>query len=779
MHTSDGELHLLYGADEAPGLVGVGAALDGVRCWWRRDGSTGDGGAGAPGAGTLAAETVPFQPFFLISHPELLDAFRPAPQIATLTGGNLYRYRVNCESWAQHDEALAHVGRLYRAQRASFAEEPLLAIREPAVQYLLHSGRTHYKGLRLDGLSTLFIALRAYNGNGADYADPQEEGDRVVMVGLADGHNWLRLFEFEGDERRLLSQVAEALLERDPDVIVGHDLFKGALSYFAARAKRLRVKLNWGRDGTPLRLRTSRAPAAEKQLEYPRADAAGRSFVDTWFLTAYYDIVKRDLERFDAPFVARYLDRTCQLPDPVPAWDVEQLFDGKRALLAADVQYELEAAQIIYNTLAGSYFAQAQMLPFSLQDSVVRGNATKINYLLLREYLRRGESIPAPVETRTFIGGYTELRRTGLIRDVLNVDIASLYPSIMLRHGVQPRNDTGGVFQPLLAELTRQRLAAKHEARTATGPAARTLADARQAAFKIFINSFFGYLGTGRMNWADPDKGEYVTTTGQGLVKHLAQIVEAEGGSVVEIDTDGVYFTAPVGCVSEEGREALAARINARLGEAPGGAGISAEIGAYYPAMLSYRVKNYALLGEDGSITLKGSGMKSRGLEPFLREFIEQGTGDILRGEPERIMRRYEDLHLRISQRALDIRQVAKTDTLIESLESYKAKVAKGGAGGGGRNRAAAYEMALQAKRPLRPGDQVSYYITGEKHTVKAFEAAKPLRAYDPANPDYNVAYYVKKLDENLKKVQAYMEPGDAPADGGAPEGDGLFGGEG
>ncbi len=53
----------------------------------------------------------------------------------------------------------------------------------------------------------------------------------------------------------------------------------------------------------------------------------------------------------------------------------------------------------------------------------------------------------------------------------------------------------------------------------------------------------------------------------------------------------------------------------------------------------------------------------------------------------------------------------------------------------------------------------MSYYITGEKHTVKAFEAAKPLRDYDPAQPDYNVAYYVKKLDENLKKVQAYMEP--------------------
>ena len=36
-------------------------------------------------------------------------------------------------------------------------------------------------------------------------------------------------------------------------------------------------------------------------------------------------------------------------------------------------------------------------------------------------------------------------------------------------------------------------------------------------------------------------------------------------------------------------------------------------------------------------------------------------------------------------------------------------------------------------------------------------EAAKPLRRFDPANPDYNVKYYLKKLDQNLKKVKGYL----------------------
>jgi hypothetical protein len=51
----------------------------------------------------------------------------------------------------------------------------------------------------------------------------------------------------------------------------------------------------------------------------------------------------------------------------------------------------------------------------------------------------------------------------------------------------------------------------------------------------------------------------------------------------------------------------------------------------------------------------------------------------------------------------------------------------------------------------------VSYYITGDKATVRAFEAAKPIREWDATKPDYNSKYYIKKLDENLKKVRGFL----------------------
>ena len=88
-----------------------------------------------------------------------------------------------------------------------------------------------------------------------------------------------------------------------------------------------------------------------------------------------------------------------------------------------------------------------------------------------------------------------------------------------------------------------------------------------------------------------------------------------------------------------------------------------------------------------------------------------------------------------------------KTDTLQDSLEKYRQKIA-----GSARNRAAAYELALASGRNYRPGDQISYYITGAGKKVAAYESAKLASNFDPQNRDENIDYYVAKLDDLAKK---------------------------
>jgi hypothetical protein len=98
-----------------------------------------------------------------------------------------------------------------------------------------------------------------------------------------------------------------------------------------------------------------------------------------------------------------------------------------------------------------------------------------------------------------------------------------------------------------------------------------------------------------------------------------------------------------------------------------------------------------------------------------------------------------------------DVRWFQKSDTLQESIASYEEKV-KAGA----RNQAAVYQLAIQSKRDYQAGDQISYYITGDKATVTAYQNAKFAYQWDKNNPDENIKYYASKLNSLYKKFSKY-----------------------
>ena len=139
--------------------------------------------------------------------------------------------------------------------------------------------------------------------------------------------------------------------------------------------------------------------------------------------------------------------------------------------------------------------------------------------------------------------------------------------------------------------------------------------------------------------------------------------------------------------------------------------------------------------------------LKSRGLEKFQRVFLEEMIKLLMEGKPEAIGDLRDQFQKRIREHEMPIDMLMKTDTLQDSLDKYRAKIA-----GSARNRAAAYELAATSGRNYRPGDQISYYITGNTKKVAAYENAKPASAFDPQNRDENIDYYIAKLDELVKK---------------------------
>ena len=175
--------------------------------------------------------------------------------------------------------------------------------------------------------------------------------------------------------------------------------------------------------------------------------------------------------------------------------------------------------------------------------------------------------------------------------------------------------------------------------------------------------------------------------------------------------------------------------------------GIDVEIDEQFDAMFSYKAKNYALLTKAGDVIIKGGALKSRGLEKFQRVFVEEMIKLIMKGKPEAIPQLRDEFERKIRNREWKIDMLMKTDTLQDSLDKYRAKIA-----GSARNRAAAYELALASGRNYKPGDQISYYIKATPKKVPAYEAAKLASDFDPQNRDENVDYYVAKLDDLMKK---------------------------
>jgi DNA polymerase, archaea type len=169
--------------------------------------------------------------------------------------------------------------------------------------------------------------------------------------------------------------------------------------------------------------------------------------------------------------------------------------------------------------------------------------------------------------------------------------------------------------------------------------------------------------------------------------------------------------------------------------------------------MFSYKMKNYVLIDDTRELTIRGSGLKSRGLERFQRRFMEEMFRLLLADRRAKIPELLAASKGRIASHQMPIRELMKTDTLQDSLEVYRQKIS-----GKRRNVAAAYELALKASRPYNSGDQISYYVTGKGLRVKVSAAAKMVSEHDPGRPDENVEYYQAKLDELYAKFKPYID---------------------
>jgi DNA polymerase elongation subunit (family B) len=721
---------LLFGHAATTGLLAFRPAESHVTVYARRDGA-------------VVATEEPFRPFLLLADPDLLKGFKGELEVTPLDGQGIYRWLALLSSWAQALRARDHCLRV-SGKAAGAPDAPYHFLSDPVHHFLLRSGKTSFLGMSFADVRRMALDIEVTTGAGFEFPNAARDSDRIIAIALADSTGFSTVLSgARMSEPELLAECSRIICERDPDVLEGHNIFRFDLEYLETRARLHRLSLPWGRDGSVLRGFPSRMQVAERTIGYRRYGVSGRHIVDTWILAQLYDVGARDLESYGLKDVARHFGIAAPERTYLPPEEIPRIFLEDPARLMAYARDDVLETLGLSAILSPPYFVQAQMLPFDYQTTVLRGNATKIDALLMREYLHRGQAVPAPGRGRGVAGGYTAVFQRGVARDVLHVDVTSLYPSLMLGQGLFPASDRLGVAPSLLRDLRDFRVSAKRLAREAATEEDRLFLNALQQTFKIFINSFYGYLAFSQGHWNDFEVANQVTGEGRRLVQALLDRLGGLGATVVEVDTDGIYFVPPVGPEEE-----LVAELSKALPES-----IQLELDGHYVAMFSYKMKNYVLLDGRGKLLIKGSGLRSRGIELFQRLWMEEMFRLLLTGRRDEIpalVKRWEEDFL---AHRVPLKQFMKTETLQESLAAYREKLQAGT-----RNVGAAYELALASARSYQPGDQVSYYVTGESKRIKVNEAAKLATEWSATAPDENTAYYVAKLQELYEKFRPLIE---------------------
>ncbi len=295
------------------------------------------------------------------------------------------------------------------------------------------------------------------------------------------------------------------------------------------------------------------------------------------------------------------------------------------------------------------------------------------------------------------------------------------------------------------------RLEAKAKMNSAGSVQEKSHFDVLQSSYKVLINSFYGYLGYARGLFNDYEQADNVTSRGQQILRKLMEEIRRHGGKVIEVDTDGIFFVSPSEIQTENEEEKFLERIAKVLPRK-----IKLATGERYRKMLSYKKKNYALLGYDDKIIIKGSSLISRSIEPFGRNYIQHCIELLLRGKIEDLHSLYVILYKDILERRTDIRDLTRTETLRDSKEQYEREVKSGK-----RNRSASYEVALSLGLHWKPGRRISTYITGTEAEVVGFKNCKLLELWDPNFPDENVPYYMRRLHEFSRKFERFFLPQD------------------
>jgi DNA polymerase I len=329
--------------------------------------------------------------------------------------------------------------------------------------------------------------------------DPETANVPITAIGLV--HNGEKI-AWTGPEKSILQNTVDYIVKQKIQLLKGWNTHFWDVPIFAKRLAYAGIKFDF-----------SSVRFLDLALCYRFME---KNFRSQWAL----EKVGRRLFNEQKPFVNV---RLSTLP-------VEQL--KERVLWDADMTNRIDEKKE-YTRVAIQLAKQSHIFPDQIFGIHPEKKSITITPILDQYFLRYAHKIGYVLPCKTgykqrpkYPGGWVEVFEQGFFENVLQYDVDSLYPNVILAYKLAPL----GRFE-LVEPIVRDLLAGKRNAKD----------EVERWSYKITVNALYGIFASSYYRFKAVEVADAITFHGRDILTHTAEFLRSMGYTVYYMDTDSCF----------------------------------------------------------------------------------------------------------------------------------------------------------------------------------------------------------------------------------------------
>jgi DNA polymerase elongation subunit (family B) len=683
----------------------------------------------------------------------------------------------------------------------------LFTILSPVEQFLIQKKKRLFKDI--DDYSGVYRFVFDIETTGLE-----PEKNKIILIGVKDNRGFKKTISAFGEdgEKKCIEEFFDIIKKLKPTIIGGYNSASFDFPFILKRAEILGVDIKdktsiftndgikqkegllklanevepytqhviWGHNIVDISHSVRRAQAINSEIkswglkyitQYLEKEKPNRVYVDGAFISKIY--LEND-SYYVNPKTGKYKklgeDGTENLLDKYPG--KYEIWSGQR-IVEQYLDDDLYETMIVDDSFSQSTFLLSKLVPTTYERIATMGTATLWKIIMLAWSYENGLAIPVKDEKRAITGGLSRLLNVGYSKNIVKFDYASLYPSIQLVYDVFPECDVMGVQKSMLKYFRNIRIKYKRLASelSKTNPVEAEMYDRKQLPIKIFINAYFGSLSAPQVfPWGDMNMGETITCTGRQCLRMMIMFFEKKGYKPLVMDTDGVNFSTPedinehvyigkgLNELVEKGKEYKGIEADtAEFNDIFMRNEMGLDIDYTAPACINVSRKNYIIkLLKKGKekIKLTGNTIKSKKLQQYVVEFLDEGLKHLLNGDGLQFVELYYKYVENIYNQKIPLSKIANKSRVKQSVEDYKKHITKVTKSGSLMSRQAHMELVIQNNYPATLGETI-YYINNGKRKSDG-DVQKITKPTKKQQEDY-FQKHGKEIPPNFIEINCYM----------------------